>query len=55
LRNALVGKRLWHDPRRRQCRLASLTTLTYAGDELESITYAEPAAALLVQSHGGTG
>jgi broad specificity phosphatase PhoE len=55
LRNALMGRRLWHDPRKRQCRLASLTTLTYAGDDLESITYAEPAAALLVQSHGGTG
>jgi broad specificity phosphatase PhoE len=55
LRNALLGKRLWHDPRKRQCRLASLTTLTYAGDDLESITYAEPAAALLASSHGGTG
>ena len=54
-RNALVGKRLWHDPRKRECRLASLTTLTYLGEELESITYSEPAAALLAQSHGGTG
>ena len=54
-RNALLGKRLWHDPRKRECRLASLTTLTYAGDELESVTYAEPAAALLSQTFGGTG
>lgn len=54
-RNALMGKRLWHDPRKRECRLASLTTLTYVGDELESITYSEPAASLLAQSHGGTG
>jgi broad specificity phosphatase PhoE len=54
-RNSLMGKRLWHDPRKRECRLASLTTLTYVGDELESITYSEPAGALLAQAHGGTG
>jgi broad specificity phosphatase PhoE len=54
-RNALMGKRLWHDPRKRECRLASLTTLTYLGDELESVTYSEPAALLIAQSHGGTG
>jgi len=54
-RNALMGRRLWHDPRKRECRLASLTTLTYAGDELESVSYSEPAAALLHHSHGGTG
>jgi broad specificity phosphatase PhoE len=55
IRNALLGKRLWHDPRKRECRLASLTTLTYVGDDLESLTYSEPAASLLAQSHGGTG
>jgi broad specificity phosphatase PhoE len=46
-RNALTGRRLWHDPRKRQCTLASLTSLTYAGADLESITYSEPAAPLL--------
>ncbi|HEY3535770.1 MAG TPA: histidine phosphatase family protein [Pedococcus sp.] len=55
VRNALMGKRLWHDPRKRECRLASLTTLTYLDDELESVTYSEPAGALLARSHGGTG
>ena len=54
-RNALMGKRLWHDPRKRECRLASLTTLTYVGDDLESLTYSEPAASLLAQALGGTG
>lgn len=54
-RNALVGARLWHDPRKRECRLASLTTLTYAGGQLESIEYSEPAGALLAESQGGTG
>jgi len=46
-RRRLEGKRLWHDPRRRQCSLASLTSLTYVGDELTSIDYSEPAATLL--------
>ena len=41
-RNALLGKRLWHDPRKRECRLASLTTLTYIGDDLGSVTYPSP-------------
>jgi broad specificity phosphatase PhoE len=54
-RNALMGRRLWHDPRKRECRLASLTTLTYEANDLESVTYSEPAASLLVRSHGGTG
>lgn len=36
-----------HDPRRRQCTLASVTSLEFEGPELVSITYSEPAAALL--------
>jgi len=47
VRAKLEGRHLWHDPRNRQCSLASLTSLTFVGDELESITYSEPAAALL--------
>ena len=46
-RSQLEGRHLWHDPRRRQCSLASLTSLTFLGDELESMAYSEPAAALL--------
>ena len=46
-RSRLEGRHLWHDPRRRQCSLASLTSLTFLGDQLGSITYSEPAAALL--------
>jgi broad specificity phosphatase PhoE len=41
------NRRLWHDPRKRQCSLASVTSLTYQGDALVSVTYAEPAADLL--------
>ena len=47
VRSKLAGRHMWHDPRRRECSLASLTSLTYLGDELESIAYSEPAAALL--------
>ncbi|MBT0565964.1 histidine phosphatase family protein [Williamsia sp. CHRR-6] len=45
LRRFLEGKRLWHDPRRRQCSLASLTSLLYDGDALVDIVYSEPAGA----------
>ncbi|MCT9932065.1 histidine phosphatase family protein [Planotetraspora sp. A-T 1434] len=47
LRLAAEGRRLWHDPRRRQCALASLTSFTFEGDRLSSVGYSEPAGALL--------
>jgi broad specificity phosphatase PhoE len=43
VRRFLEGRRLWHRPDRRQCGLASLTSLSFDGDRLVSITYAEPA------------
>ncbi|WP_276061532.1 histidine phosphatase family protein [Mycolicibacterium confluentis] len=46
LRRSMQGRRLAHDPRRRQCNLASLTTLTYEGDRLIDVSYREPAAGL---------
>lgn len=46
-RLALENRHLWHDPRRRQCSLASLTSLTYEDDRLVRIGYTEPAADLL--------
>ena len=45
-RLTLEHRRLWHDPRRRQCSLGSLTSLHYDDDELVGIGYTEPAAAL---------
>ena len=45
LRRFLEGQRLWHDPRRRQCSLASLTSLIYEDDALVDIIYSEPAGA----------
>ena len=41
----LEGRRYAHDPRRRECSLASVTSLTYDGDRLETVSYAEPAGA----------
>jgi broad specificity phosphatase PhoE len=55
VRNKLEGRRLWHDPRKRECTLASLTSLTYHGDELASITYSEPAAELLARASRSVG
>ena len=36
-----------HDPRRRQCTLCSLTSLTFEGDDLVTLRYSEPAADLI--------
>ena len=43
LRRFLDDKRLPHDPRRRRCNLASLTSFVYDGDQLVDIRYNEPA------------
>jgi broad specificity phosphatase PhoE len=40
------GRRLVHDPRRRECRLASVTSFTFLGARLSSVAYREPAASL---------
>ena len=41
-RRQAEGRRLWHDPRRRQCALGSVTSLSYRGDALVAVSYAEP-------------
>ncbi|RSM74401.1 histidine phosphatase family protein [Kibdelosporangium aridum] len=45
LRRFLEAKRLWHDPRHRECSLASLTSLEFDDERLVRITYQEPAGA----------
>jgi broad specificity phosphatase PhoE len=45
LRLHLEGRRYAHDPRRRECGLASITSLTYEGDRFVGLSYAEPAGA----------
>lgn len=42
VRRYLEGRRLWHDPRRRQCAVASLTSLTFVDGVFAGVTYAEP-------------
>ncbi len=43
LRRFVTGRHLWHDPRHRQCALASLTSLVFDDDRLVQLSYAEPA------------
>jgi broad specificity phosphatase PhoE len=45
LRRFVTGHRLWHDPRHRQCALASLTSLVFTDSELTGLAYSEPAGA----------
>lgn len=45
-RNHAEGRRLWHDPRKRECALASVTSFTFHGDQLASVSYADPCADL---------
>ena len=52
LRRYVEKKRLWHDPRRRQCGLASLTSLRFEGAKVVGIDYSEPAAHLVALSPG---
>ena len=43
LRRSLEGRPLWHDPRKRECGLASLTSMTFDGSTCAGISYLEPA------------
>lgn len=43
VRRFLQGQRLWHDPRRRECSLASLTSLVFDDELLVEVRYSEPA------------
>lgn len=47
-RLAAEGRRLWHDPRKRECTLASVTTILFdAAGGMVGVEYSEPAKALL--------
>jgi broad specificity phosphatase PhoE len=41
-RRAAEERRLWHDPRRRECALGSVTSLTFADGKVTRIAYASP-------------
>ncbi|ANS78818.1 broad specificity phosphatase-like protein [Serinicoccus hydrothermalis] len=55
LRRAVEGRRLWHHPRRRQCSLASVTTVLFHGQLPVRVMYAEPAGHLLAEAVDVTG
>ena len=55
IRLATEGRSLVHNPAHRECALASLTSLTFIGDELLSLGYCEPAATLLPRAQKGAG
>jgi broad specificity phosphatase PhoE len=50
LRRYVERKRLWHDPRRRQCGLASLTSFHFEESKIVGMDYSEPAAHLVALS-----
>jgi broad specificity phosphatase PhoE len=50
LRRHVERKRLWHDPRKRECALASLTTFHFEDARIVGIAYSEPAAHLIAIS-----
>jgi broad specificity phosphatase PhoE len=41
-RRSVERRRLWHDPRRRQCALGSVTSLTLVDGQVTSVRYAAP-------------
>ncbi|HEU0239869.1 MAG TPA: histidine phosphatase family protein [Micromonosporaceae bacterium] len=47
LRRYVEHQRLWHDPRRRQCSLASITSFHFVGTRVTGVGYTEPAAHLI--------
>ncbi|HET9516561.1 MAG TPA: histidine phosphatase family protein [Actinoplanes sp.] len=50
LRRYVERKRLWHDPRKRECGLASLTSFHFDGARIARVEYSEPAAHLVALS-----
>jgi broad specificity phosphatase PhoE len=50
LRRSVQRLRLWHDPRRRRCGLASLTSFHFEGTRIAGVAYSEPAAHLIALS-----
>jgi broad specificity phosphatase PhoE len=46
-RSNAEGRRMVHDPRKRQCTLGSVTSFTYIDAHVTSVSYTEPAAELL--------
>jgi len=52
-RRKIERKRLWHDPRRRQCALGSVTSVVFDGDVVIEVRYHEPSGAAGAGEVGG--
>jgi broad specificity phosphatase PhoE len=50
LRRFIRNETLWHDPRKRRCGLASITSFHFCGTDIVDVTYSEPAAHLVALS-----
>lgn len=48
-RLAFEGRNLVHSPRKRECSLASVTSLSFLGDQFEDVQYHEPSRDLLAR------
>jgi broad specificity phosphatase PhoE len=53
LRRHLEGARLFHDPRTRECGLASITTVRFIGHDAVEVDYCEPASAIVRDAVAG--
>jgi broad specificity phosphatase PhoE len=51
-RRSFEGKSFVHDPRKRECNLASITSLSFDDDEFVGLEYSEPARHLVPDTHG---
>ena len=49
-RRSFEEKSYFHDPRKRECALASLTSLTFDDDHFDGFTYSEPAGHLIPEA-----
>jgi broad specificity phosphatase PhoE len=50
VQRSVSGKKLYHDPRKRRCRLSSITTLEKRDGRFVEVGYQDPAAELLARS-----
>jgi broad specificity phosphatase PhoE len=51
-RLSIEGRHRWHDPRRRQCALGSVTSVFFAGDRPTGVQYATPSGSVRGQVAG---
>lgn len=55
VRRYLLGQRLWHDPRKRQCAVASVSSVTFVDGVFTALAYTEPAGHIAAVNDPGVG